>query len=606
MRLQSRCVLAAGVLAVAGGVAGAQCTLPLLNSPPSVLVCGGNSVSLAAPQTGLPSGTTVRWYRGTTVLDDGGRLSGAATTTLTINPIAPEDLLEPFRCVYTTTCQTTGATLGVMVAQNAAWCSLAYQRVATGLSVPTCAVAPVDDYDRLFITLRGASQAASIRVLDLRTNTLQATPYLSLTGVSTTGEDGLLSIAFDPRFSENGYFYACYSNTQSDNVIARYRANPPYLTSSSADPASATIIAVFDQNGAIHNGGWIGFRPDDTQGYLYITVGDGGSSANAQNTTVPRGKVLRIDVDGPDNIPGNEDDADPVAGTAYRIPPDNPFASTDQFREILAYGLRNPWRCSFDRDTGDFYIGDVGSGTEEEISLIASNTPASPAINLGWPCFEGRRYVSTISGCNPAPANVTGPIFANGRNGGCAITGGFVYRGPLIPSLRGYYLFSDYCGGFLYALDVHDVQQGVISSPMPFSLGARMESQGAAVGNIPAMGQDADGEIYVMDSTSVYRIVDLGRVSHDCNANGVDDALDISRGVEGDCDGDGVPDSCDSPCCPACPADFDQDGGVTPNDIGAFFKEFEPGRPCGDVDMDGGITGADIAAFFVMYEAGGC
>ncbi len=596
------CVVASNCGAVTSGTFNVTVSGPFspVQAPTSLLLCDSSSATLSVVQSSLPSAVAYQWFRGGGPIVNGGRYAGASTATLSISPVAPEDLAQTFHCELSTPCERVETTPAI-IARDTPMCGLAFDRVAAGLATPVYACAPRDDFNRLFIVQRGGV----LRVLNLSTSTLETAPYLTISGVRTSGEDGFLGLAFHPRFSENGYFYVNYSNSDSDAAIVRYRALEPYGMSSAADPSSATIVAIIEQNGGIHNGGWIGFRPDDTEGHLYLSIGDGGGSANAQNADVHTGKILRIDVDGPDNVPGNGDDADPVAGTAYRVPSDNPFVGVDGRDEILALGVRNPWRCSFDRDTSDLYIGDVGAGYEEEITLLAADTPASPALNFGWPCIEGRRVSTSGLGCSTQPTNPTGPIFANRRNDGCAITGGFVYRGSLIPHLRGYYLFSDYCSGGLFALNVDNVQQGVISEPMPFSLGARMEAQGDAVGNIPAMGEDADGEVYVMDSSSLYRIVDLARVPADCNANGVDDVLDISRGVEGDCDGDGVPDSCDS-CCPACPADFDQDGGVTGADISAFFAEYEQGNPCADTDLDGGVTGADIATFFMAYEAGGC
>ena len=596
------CVVASACGAVTSGtfnvtVSGA---FSLIQAPTSLLLCDSSTATLSVVQANLPNAVAYKWFRGGEQLVDAGRYSGASTATLSINPVASEDLVQSFHCELSTPCELV-STPRIIIARDTSMCGLAFDRVATTLATPVFACAPRDDFNRLFIVQR----AGVLRVLNLSTNTLETAPYLTITGVRTSGEDGFLGLAFHPRFSENGYFYVHYSNNDSDAAIVRYRALEPYATSAAADPSSASVVAIIEQNGGLHNGGWIGFRPDDTEGHLYLSIGDGGGSANAQNIDVHTGKILRIDVDGPDNVPGNSDDADAVAGTAYRVPSDNPFVGVEGRDEILALGVRNPWRCSFDRDTSDLYIGDVGGGVEEEITLLAADTPASAGPNFGWPCIEGRRVV-TSSSCVPGPVGAVGPIFANRRNDGCAITGGFVYRGSLIPHLRGYYLFSDYCSGGLFALNVDNVQQGVISEPMPFSLGARMEAQGDAVGNIPAMGEDADGEVYVMDSSSLYRIVDLARVPADCNANGVDDVLDISRGTEGDCDGDGVPDSCDSACCPSCAADFDQDGGVTGSDISAFFMKYELGDPCADTDLDGGVTGGDIAAFFVAFEAGGC
>lgn len=586
-------------------------TLNNVEASPSAFACGGGGVSLTTATSGFAH--TYRWYRGNTPLSNGGRISGATSQTLSINPVLPEDEGDDYRVQVTNLCNTSFSPVA-SVRRTSNWCTLSLQRIATGLSSSTFATSPAGDFNRLFIARQGSGTSATIRIIDLRTNTLQTTPYLTISGITTGGERGLLGLAFHPRFSENGYFFVHYTDANGNTAIDRYRANAPFMTSTTADASTATPVFRATQPYSNHNGGWIAFRPGDTQGYLYIALGDGGSggdpNGNAQNINVVLGKLLRIDVDGPDNVPGNADDNgtdDAGAAVNYTIPPSNPFAGVIAGRgEIFAYGLRNPWRDSFDRDTGDLFIGDVGQGAEEEINFLSVNAPLSPAPNFGWRCYEGKLPYNT-SGCL-AQSNYIGPVFANGRNGGCSITGGYVYRGPLIPSLQGQYLFSDYCAGFVYALNAAAASAGQIVTPMPIRLDTRMESNsGFSINNVMSFGEDADGEVYILDAGgSVYRIIDTSRVFVDCNANGVDDALDISRGIAGDCDNDGVPDSCDSPCCPGCVADFDQDGGVTGSDIAAFFAEYESGAPCADADLDGGITGADVAAFFVAYEAGGC
>lgn len=589
-----------------------------INSPliavgaaPSAFACNNGSASLTTAQSGFAH--TYRWYRGDTPLNNGGRISGATAQTLTINPVLPEDEGDNYRVQVTNLCGTNFSPV-TSVRRTSPWCTLSLRRIATGLSNPTTGTSPVGDYERFFVSRQGSSGSATIRVIALATNTLQTTPYLTLSGISTGGERGLLGFAFHPRFSENGYFYVHYTDANGNTAIDRYRANAPFMTSTTADPNSATPVFRATQPFSNHNGGWIAFRPDDTQGHLFISLGDGGSGGDpqnlAQNINSVLGKILRIDIDGPDNVPGNADDNgtdDSGVAVNYRIPSNNPFAGPIAGRgEIFATGLRNAWRNSFDRDTADLWIADVGQGLEEEISFRAADAPLSPAPNFGWRCYEGKLAFNT-SGCLPQTSYI-GPVFSNGRNGGCSITGGYVYRGALIPSLRGQYLFSDYCAGFVYAFDADDAVPGTLISPMPTRLDLRMEANsGFAINNVISFGEDADGEVYILDAGgAIYRIIDSARVSVDCNANGVDDALDISRGTEGDCDNDGVPNSCDSGCCPSCPADFDQDGGVTGADIAAFFAEYEQGAPCADADQDGGVTGGDIAAFFVAYEAGGC
>lgn len=592
-------------------VANVNSPLTFVEAAPSAFACNNGGVSLTTAQTGFAH--TYRWIRGNTLLTNGGRISGATSQTLNINPVLPEDEGDDYRVEVTNLCGTNISPV-TSVRGTSPWCTLSLRRVATGLSSPTTGTSPEGDFNRFFVTRQGSGTSGTIRVIDLRTNTLQTTPYLTVTNITTGGERGLLGMAFHPRFSENGYFFVHYTDANGNTAIDRYRANAPYMTSTTADASSATPVFRATQPYSNHNGGWIDFRPGDTEGYLYIALGDGGSGGDpqgyAQNINSVLGKILRIDIDGPDNVPGNADDNgldDGGNAVNYRIPPSNPFAGPISGRgEIFATGVRNPWRNSFDRDTGDLWLGDVGQGLEEEISFLAADAPLSPAPNFGWRCYEGKRAYNT-SGCLPQSSYI-GPIFSNGRNGGCSITGGFVYRGSLIPSLQGYYLFGDYCAGFVYALRAEDALSGGLITPMPIRLDLRLESNsGFSINNIISFGQDADGEVYILDAGgAIYRIIDSARVVVDCNGNGIDDTLDISRGIEGDCDNDGVPDSCDSACCPACPADFDQDGGVTGADISAFFMEFEQGNPCADTDGDGGVTGGDIAAFFIVFEAGGC
>jgi glucose/arabinose dehydrogenase len=238
-------------------------------------------------------------------------------------------------------------------------------RVASGLASPVFLTSPPGDTARAFIVESAAtSTSGRIRILNLPGNTLEATPYLTVSGIAAGGEQGLLGLAFHPSFATNGRFYVNYTDAAGDTRIVRYQANVPYMTSTTADAASAQLVLFVDQPFSNHNGGWLGFGPD---GYLYCALGDGGSAGDPGNraqtiSNMLLGKMLRLDVNGADAFPG-----DPNKN--YAIPPTNPFVGVTGDDEIWAFGLRNPWRNGFDRATGELYIGDVGQNAWEEIDV---------------------------------------------------------------------------------------------------------------------------------------------------------------------------------------------------------------------------------------------
>jgi glucose/arabinose dehydrogenase len=311
-----------------------------------------------------------------------------------------------------------------------------FQTIAANLAHPDGITHAGDGSGRVFITL----QDGKIVVWD-GTHVLPA-PFLDIDPlVNSTGtERGLLGLAFHPDYESNGYFYVDYTDTTGgDTVIARYQVSA--ADPNAADPASALILMELDQPFANHNGGQLAFGPD---GYLYIGMGDGGSAGDpgnrAQDLTKPLGKILRIDVNG-GGLP-----ADCGGGSNYTIPPDNPFVDGPggNCDEIWQSGLRNPWRFSFDRLTGDLFIGDVGQDNWEEVDFQPAGSRGG--ANWGWRCYEGNHPFNT-QGCGPA-ATYDFPIFEYSHAIGCAVVSGFVYRGSVLPpGAQGGYFFGDYCSG---------------------------------------------------------------------------------------------------------------------------------------------------------------
>jgi glucose/arabinose dehydrogenase len=384
-------------------------------------------------------------------------------------------------------------------------------RVASGLTLPVYVTAPAGDFDRLFIVEQRSASTGRVRLLNLTTNppTLQAAAYLSVSPVATGSEQGLLGLAFHPNFLDNGYFWVHYNNSAGTTVVARYQANVPYATSTTAVAASATTVLTQSQPFSNHNGGWLAFGPD---GHLYLALGDGGSGndpqGNGQNINTLLGKILRIDVDGADGIPGNDDDDGVIGQTLapYTSPADNPFAGAIPGRdEIWVYGVRNPWRNSFDRLTGDLYIGDVGQNAWEEISFQPFDSAGGE--NYGWRCMEAN-HCTGLSGCT-CEVNCPGgplvcPIHEYGHGSGCSITGGYVYRGEAIPELQGTYFYSDYCTAPIWTFKY-------TGTPFPAVSVRTAEvapADGQSINSISSFGEDASGEMYIIDhGGEVFKLV---------------------------------------------------------------------------------------------------
>jgi len=355
---------------------------------------------------------------------------------------------------------------------------LGLTRVATGLSQPLLVTNAGDGSGRLFVL----EQTGKIRII--KDGKVAAVPFLDLSAsVSSAGEQGLLGLAFHPNYKSNGALYVSYTDLNGNSVIREYHVSgtKPDLV----DGSSGRTILRVRQPYPNHNGGNIAFGPD---GDLYIGFGDGGSAGDpgnrAQNLGVMLGKLLRIDVNR-------------RTGTLpYGIPADNPFVGRAGLDQIWAYGLRNPWRWSFDRATGDLWIGDVGQDAWEEVdrALAAHGRNAGRGINFGWKVMEAGHCYSPTTGCSRIGKTV--PLTEYGHtNGRCSITGGSVYRGSAYPDLVGAYLFADYCSGEIWYVD-RGAARGA-TAIRALNTSAR----------ITAFGQDEGGELYLTDGNgTIYRL----------------------------------------------------------------------------------------------------
>ena len=477
---------------------GLAALLPFLAALPALLSSCGGSVdvtvnvggagtgpaALSVAVTGLPAGTA----GDLTVTGPGGFRTTAAGST-TLPNLSPGTYTISAGGVLTGTTALTplpptqqiivtgGATASVTVAYgNALPFRLVLSEVASGLAAPVHLTAPPGD-PRLFVVERAG------RVRILQDGSLLPTPFLDISALTTTdGERGLLSIAFDPAYASNGRFFVYYTDLAGDIAIARYQVSA--TDPNAADPAGSVLLSIPHPTFNNHNGGQLAFGPD---GMLFIGTGDGGGAGdpggNAQNLNVLLGKLLRIDVRN---------------GGPYAIPPDNPFVGQASRRaEIWARGLRNPWRFSFD-GSGSLYIGDVGQDQREEVDVAGA---AAGGLNYGWNLLEGT-LCFLASPC--AIPGLTPPVleYAHDASGGCAIVGGFVYRGSATPALRGRYLYSDLCSGFLRSFALRD---GAAAELLDWKI--------ASPGSVLSFGEDAQHEVYLLadpftsaTSGKIYRV----------------------------------------------------------------------------------------------------
>ncbi|MCZ6836171.1 MAG: PQQ-dependent sugar dehydrogenase [Planctomycetota bacterium] len=396
---------------------------------------------------------------------------------------------------------------------------------------------------------RSVTNTGTIKILNAKTGVTNPASFLEIP-VFDSGESGLLGLAFHPDYQNNGEFFIYASATGTTpggkSQILQYNvsADPDV-----ADSGSRTLIMEFDQPESNHNAGWIGFGPND--GYLYIATGDGGgfddmhgAIGNGQDTDTLLGKILRIDVDG---------------ASPYAIPASNPFVGDPTaLDEIWAYGLRNPWRCSFDRQTGDLFIADVGQNIWEEINFQPSTS--SGGENYGWRCYEATHDFNVESHCLSISHVL--PIREYQHSGGrCSITGGYRYRGCKIPFLQGEYFFGDWCTAEIFSISsVAGALDEFTNRTAELTPGG-----GFTIGRINSFGEDANGEIYIVDwNGQIFKIVPetqiISDTDFDCNGTvDVEDLLELLA-KWGICDG--------------CRADYDGNHAVDVEDLLRLLAEW--------------------------------
>ncbi len=428
--------------------------------------------------------------------------------------------------------------------------ALQTERIASGLTRPVFVTAPPGDAIRLFVL---EQYTAQIKIL--KGGVALATPFLDINSlvIDSGSERGLLGLAFHPDYQVNGYFYVNYTDNAGNTVVARYSVsgNPDV-----ADLDSALILMTIPQPYANHNGGMLAFGPND--GYLYIGMGDGGSAGDpdnrAQNDGELLGKLLRIDVD---------------STQPYAIPPDNPYIGPgDPLDEIWAKGLRNPWRFSFDRLTGDLYIADVGQSAYEEIDF--QPTLSTGGENYGWRLLEGAHCYNPPVNCDPG--GLTYPIHEYTHGGTpfrCSVTGGYVYRGSDIAGLQGTYFFADFCSGQIWSFRY----DGFNLTSFTDRTAELNPGNGITIDSIASFGEDGNGELYIVDLG--------GELFKLCPSEG---------------------------CSALCKGDFDCDTDVDGTDASTFKADFGrskiSGNPCtnalpcnGDFECDTDVDGTNASLF---------
>lgn len=366
--------------------------------------------------------------------------------------------------------------------------ALSFLPVITGLSQPMQLVHPGDGTGRIFIVQKAGSIMAYSKTYNLLST------FLTVTGITSTGERGLLSMAFHPGYAVNGLFYVYYTNGNGDLELARYKvSDDPNVADALSKKVMLTIPHPTYQN---HNGGELHFGND---GFLYLSTGDGGSGGdpfnNAQNTALLLGKMLRFDVNTSDIFP------------YYTVPAGNPYGN-----EIFALGLRNPFRWSFDKLTQDMWIGDVGQDSYEEINYRPYDSSLN--VNYGWRCYEGNVvYNNTGTGCGGPLSNYNFPVYSYATPNPGAITGGTVYRGDNYVDFRGYYVATDFYTGTLYLVKYDTITHTATTT---------LQTPSPTVTGISDFGETEDGEIYAvsLSANAIYRVVASGSLGYTFTGNG--------------------------------------------------------------------------------------
>ncbi len=425
--------------------------------------CGNDPISTITPPIApprdtatplLPTAAISEIPSPTMPANDGQQATEAATSAA--EPVEATEAATPHLQPPTATTQPSPTPIPVAQPLDA----VALHLVAGGFVKPVYLTHSYDQ--RLFVV----EQTGKIQIIDEMGERL-ATPFLDIVSRVNSGasEQGLLSVAFHPNYAGNKRFFVNYTNRDNATVISEFMVSgDPNV----ADPSSERILMTIPQPYNNHNGGQIQFGPD---GYLYIGMGDGGLAGDphghGQNSYTVLGSMLRIDVD---------------FSEPYAIPPDNPYVENGAGAvEAWAIGLRNPWRFSFDRLTGDIFIADVGQNSFEEISWMPAG--AANGGNFGWDVMEGYNCFSEDN-CDPAP--YIAPIHHYGRNDGCSVTGGYIYRGSQSPGLFGHYLFSDYCQGQIWSLAQFNgewIRTLLLDTNY----------------NVGSFGEDVNGEIYLLN-----------------------------------------------------------------------------------------------------------
>jgi len=458
----------------------------------SISACGGNgdggiqppepvtSVSITAPTTEIRVGETVQLTA--TALDGNGAVLEGRSFEWTsgigsVASVSPTGLVTGLAKGQSEIRATTEGVTGRIVitvdpVRPPDPITLGLQEIASGLDFPTYLTSPVGD-GRLFILER----AGAIRIV--KDGALLAAPFLDVTPQvsSTGGEQGLLGLAFFPDYATTGRFVIHYTDRSGNSRVSLFRVS---ADPDRADPASESVVLDVSRPGTAHNGGQVLFGPD---GMLYIGLGDGDDrdGGRGQSLSELLASILRIDV---------------VSGSPYTIPDDNPFVATPGARpEIWSYGLRNPWRFSFDRATGDLYIGDVGESRFEEVNYTSSAEGAGRGVNYGWSEMEGLHCFHQ-SQCDQA--GLTLPTVEYSHPDGCSVVGGYVYRGAAIPGLQGTYFYSDFCGGWVRGLRIVGGVAGEETDWPELRPG----------GLVTSFGEDAAGELYLLtEQGGVFKII---------------------------------------------------------------------------------------------------